>query len=85
MNKFADWIKNNDKKQRGVAQKLGISSATLYEILKKGLIPNLKTAYRIEKYTRGCVTLYDWLDHLSMEENTEPNKKTKTRAKRAIK
>lgn len=64
MNKFAEWIEDNDKKQRGVAAKLGISTATLYDILKCGLTPNLKLAYKIEVYTRGAITVYDWLDHL---------------------
>ncbi len=62
MNKFSEWMNNNDKKQRGVAEKLGISTSTLHDILRKGQLPSLKTAYEIEKYTRGVVTLYDWLD-----------------------
>lgn len=61
-NKFAEWIKNSDKKQIGVAQKLCISPSTLHEILKKGKMPNLKLAYEIEKYTKGAVTVYDWID-----------------------
>ena len=62
MNKFAEWMKNNDKKQRGVAQKLGISTSTLHDILRKNQIPSLKLAYEIEKYTKGAITLYDWID-----------------------
>lgn len=64
MNKFALWMKNNDKKQIGVADKLGISQACLHDILKKGQIPKLELAYEIEKYTRGVVTLYDWIDQI---------------------
>lgn len=67
MNKFAEWLKNNDKKQRAVAEKLGISSSTLHDILKKGLTPNLKIAYSIEKYTKGAITLYDWIDESLLE------------------
>ena len=62
MNKFAEWMKNNDKKQRGVAEKLGISTSTLHDILRKGLMPSLKLAFEIEKYTKGAITLYDWVD-----------------------
>ena len=62
MNKFAEWMKNNDKKQRGVAEKLGISTSTLHDILRKGLMPSLKLALEIEKYTKGAITLYDWVD-----------------------
>ena len=63
MNKFAEWIKNNDKKQRGVAEKLDISTSSLHDILRKGQMPSLKVAYEIEKYTKGAVTVYDWLDY----------------------
>jgi DNA-binding XRE family transcriptional regulator len=62
VNKFADWMKNHDKKQRGVAEKLGISTTTLHDILRKGQMPSLKVAFEIEKYTRGSVTVYDWMD-----------------------
>lgn len=62
MNKFAEWVQSNDKKQRGVAEKLGISTSTLHDILRKGQIPSLKLAYQIEKYTKGAITLYDWID-----------------------
>jgi transcriptional regulator with XRE-family HTH domain len=68
VNKFAEWVKNNDKKQRGVAEKIGISMSTLHEILRKGQMPNLKTAYEIEIYTKGAITMYDWIDHV--EKNT---------------
>ena len=69
LNKFADWVRNNDKKQRGVAEKLGISTSTLHDILRKGQMPSLKLAYQIENYTKGAITLYDWVD--------EPNTKGK--------
>ena len=83
MNKFAEWIKNNDKKQRGVAAKIGISTSTLHEILRNGRIPNLNTAYQIEQYTRGAVTVYDWMDHRD-EDITVPKTKIKTKATKAM-
>lgn len=82
MNKFAEWIKSNDKKQRGVAQKLGISTSTLHEILKNGRMPYLKLAYEIEKYTRGAITVYDWLDQCDKQEKmpTKINTVDKTKS-----
>lgn len=62
VNKFAEWVKNNDKKQRGIAEKIGVSTSTLHDILRQGQIPSLKVAYEIEQYTRGDVTVYDWID-----------------------
>jgi len=89
MNKFSDWIKNSDKKQNGVAQKLNISASTLHDILKKGQIPNLRLAYEIEEYTRGAITVYDWVDQKhqqSIEENNETAKViSKPRAKKSTK
>ena len=82
MNKFARWIEENDKKQRGVAEKLSISTSTLHEILRKGLMPSLKLAYEIEKYTLGAITVYDWLDEVQCEKKRIANVKTKTVAKK---
>lgn len=65
MNKFAAWIYHHDKKQRAVADKLGISTSTLHEILRNDHVPNLKIAYEIEKYTEGDITLYDWVDDMN--------------------
>ena len=61
-------MQSNDKKQRGVAQKLGISTSTLHEILRQGQMPNLRLAYEIEKYTKGAVTVYDWVDEQAQRE-----------------
>jgi transcriptional regulator with XRE-family HTH domain len=62
VNKFAKWVESNDKKQRGVAEKLGISTSTLHDILRNGRMPSLKLAYEIEQYTKGDITVYDWVD-----------------------
>ena len=64
MHKFAEWMKNNDKKQKGVAEKIGVSQSTIHAIIKQHQFPSLKTAYEIEKYTKGAITLYDWLDNV---------------------
>ncbi len=68
MNKFAAWVYNNHKKQRGVAEKLGVSASTLHDILRKDLVPSLKIAYEIEKYTNGDITLYDWIDSIKAKQ-----------------
>lgn len=60
-------MKDNEKKQRAVAQKLGISTSTLHDILRKGLIPSLKTAYKIERYTKGAISVYDWIDEKNLQ------------------
>lgn len=78
VNKFAEWMKSNDKKQRGVAEKLGISTSTLHEILRKGQMPSLKLAYEIEQYTKGAITVYDWVDQ--QDDVQYAIKKTKTKA-----
>jgi DNA-binding XRE family transcriptional regulator len=80
MNIFDQWLINNERKQMGVSAKIGVSQATLHNILKKGLMPSLKVAYEIEKYTKGAITVYDWLD-----QREEPNKtiaKTKPQVKK---
>jgi DNA-binding XRE family transcriptional regulator len=75
MIKFYQWIKNNDKKQSAVALKLGISPSSLHDILKQNQMPSLKIAYEIEQYTRGEVTVYDWIDQ-------EPEKKIEKKIKK---
>lgn len=81
MNKFAEWMKCNDKKQRGVAEKLGISTSTLHDILRKGVTPNLRLAYEIEKYTKGTITVYDWLDQPYKEKRKHTKRASKTKNK----
>lgn len=85
MNKFLLWIKDNDKKQRGVAEKLGISTSTLHDILRKGQLPSLKLAYEIEQYTKGAITLYDWIDELNNKNKAVSNTTAPTRAKKISK
>ena len=75
MNKFAKWMIANDKKQRGVAAKLGIGTTHIHEILKKGQMPSLRLAYEIEKYTKGAVTLYDWIDETAQNVHLEKDEK----------
>ncbi len=82
MNKFAEWMKNNEKKQAAVADKLDISPSSLHDILKKGQMPSLKVAYKIEQYTKGSITVYDWLDQPKEQKNIVKKIKTKPREKK---
>jgi transcriptional regulator with XRE-family HTH domain len=74
-------MKSNDKKQRAVAEKLGISTSSLHEILRKDQLPSLKIAYKIEQYTHGAITLYDWLDQGQADDNNSAIKSKKDEAK----
>lgn len=71
MSKFLQWIKSNDKKQKSVAERLEISTSTLHDILRKGQMPSLKLAYAIEIYTRGAITVYDWIDQSADQSNDQ--------------
>jgi len=75
MNKFAEWMQNNDKVQKYVAVKLGISQSSLHEIIRLDKIPSIPIAYEIEKYTMGAVTIYDWLDQDLINKNKPIPKK----------
>jgi transcriptional regulator with XRE-family HTH domain len=77
MNKFAQWMENNDKVQKYVAVKLGISPSSLHEIIRLDKLPSIRIAYEIEKYTMGAVTIYDWLDQDLNNKSTPMPKKRK--------
>jgi len=68
MNKLCEYLDFRGIKHHVFAKKIGCSTTTLHQILKKGRIPHLKTAVEIEKKTKGLVTVYDWLD---IKENKE--------------
>src|SRR5947207_5528883 len=50
-----------------LARSAGISRVTIDNILIKKMIPNLKTALGIEKATNGLVSVYDWLQEVSID------------------
>lgn len=81
MNKFAQWMIDNDKKQRGTAERIGISTSSLHDILKKDQMPSLKVAYEIENYTKGAITVYDWVDQKT-QDKIVPKTKTKATPKK---
>ena len=53
MNKLCEYLDFRGIKHSVFAKKIGTSTTTLHKILKKGLIPSLKTAIEIEKKTKG--------------------------------
>lgn len=77
MSKFAEWMVANDKKQVSTALKIGISQSTLSDILASKQLPSLKLAYEIEKYTKGAITVYDWIDQNPAQDNAIPTTKRK--------
>ena len=82
MNKFAEWVEVNDKKQYRIAEKIGVAPSTINDIIKRGQMPTLKIAYEIEVYTNGDITLYDWIDQ--GEQNKKLNKsKSQTETNRS--
>lgn len=84
MNKFASWIYYNHKKQRGVAEKLGVSTSTLHDILRKDVVPSLKVAYEIEKYTNGDITVYDWVDSIKAKKKIADKVVTKENREKVV-
>lgn len=74
MKKLSDWLEKKCIKQKGFAHEIGMSTSTLHEILRNGRMPSLKTAYEIEKFTQGDITLYDWIDQGLERERKQKNK-----------
>ncbi len=62
MNKLCEYLDFRGIKHAVFAKKIGTSTTTLHQILKKERVPSLKLAVEIEKKTKGLVTVYDWLN-----------------------
>lgn len=60
MNKLCEYLDFRGIKYHVFAKKIGTSTTTLHQILKRGRIPSLKIAIEIEKKTKGLITVYDW-------------------------
>jgi len=83
VNVFAKWmLHKKDRKQKIVAEKLGISRSTLHDILRKDQMPSLKLAYAIQDYTEGDITLYDWIDQRQQENKASTKVATKPNTKK---
>jgi DNA-binding XRE family transcriptional regulator len=75
MKKLLDWVKKKCIKQKGMAEKIGVSEATLHEILLHNKSPNLKVAYAIEIFTEGDITIYDFIDDIKLRETKKTTNK----------
>lgn len=62
MNKLAEYLDFTGIKHAVFAKKIGTTTTTLHNILRKGLTPSLKLAIAIEKETKGKIRVYDWLE-----------------------
>lgn len=62
MTKLQKYLNDRGIKHRYFAELIGVSNATLHNILKSKHLPNIPTAIEIEKKTRGFVTIYDWFE-----------------------
>lgn len=82
MNKFAKWMTANDKRQIDVAKKIGISASSLNEIIRQDKIPSIKVAYGIEVYTKGEITIYDWLDEYKRNKTKTVKAREKSNSKK---
>ena len=56
-----DFIKQSGMKKKSFAESVGMSTTNLWKILKGITKPSLKSAQRIEKFTKGMVTMQEML------------------------
>jgi DNA-binding XRE family transcriptional regulator len=77
MNKLCEYLDFRGIKYHVFAKKIGTSTTTLHQILKKGRDPSRKLAVEIEKKTQGFVTVYDWdLPTENVKDKKEQNNET---------
>jgi hypothetical protein len=80
MLKLQEYLSENGIGHNFFARKIKCSPPTLNRVLRKGLTPNLKLAFEIEKATKGLVKPHEWLNE--KESNDKINKSHKTKAKK---
>ena len=83
MNKFAEWVKKKGVKQRHIADKIGVSTSSLHEILRLDKIPSVQVCGAIREFTDGDITFDDWLDQSNKQ--SMKTKKIKKAAPNQIK
>lgn len=57
---LADYLKDNNLKQRDFAARLGVSASYLNEIVRRVKSPPIKLAAQIEVATEGAVPMAVW-------------------------
>tara|TARA_Y100000310_G_scaffold198946_1_gene198931 strand:- start:455 stop:733 length:279 start_codon:yes stop_codon:yes gene_type:complete len=60
--KLKHWLSANDMPQMGLAARLSITQAAVSNIITGRSTPSLAMACMIQAFTRGAVTVTDWLD-----------------------
>jgi DNA-binding XRE family transcriptional regulator len=61
ISEYFDTVEGKRIKKGALCEEVGISYATLSHLLIDEYLPSLTTAIRIEKFTGGKVSVYDWL------------------------
>lgn len=61
MNDLKNWLKNSGISYKIFAINIGIDQTTVYRWLNGERKPSMKTAKRIEEYTKGKVRMQSWL------------------------
>lgn len=81
--KLREYLTLHHITHRGFASDLGISIATMHNILNGKHLPNIVHAIAIEKKTRGFVRVEDWLDEKYRPQNTKNSNKKNTKENKA--
>ena len=61
MKKLVKFMKENELNTRLIAQDMKMPIGTVYSWLRGKAKPSIRKAYALEKYSKGAVTVYDWL------------------------
>lgn len=61
MKKLLKFMKDKELNTRHVAQDMRMPIGTVYSWLRGKAKPSIRNAYALEKYSKGAVTVYDWL------------------------
>lgn len=73
--KLREYLDLHHITHRGFASDIGMSIATMHNILNGKHLPNIVHAVAIEKKTRGFVRVEDWLDEKYRPKNKDKRKK----------
>ena len=61
MKKLLSYMKKNNTTLSAVAKAAGIPYVTMYSWKRGVCLPSIANAMKVEKATKGGVTLYDWV------------------------
>ena len=59
-NTFAKYLETSGMSHADLAKKLKVTRAGVYYWSRGRGVPNVKTAIRLEKVTKGAVSVYSW-------------------------